>query len=259
MKLTRSPKDVWFHSSHKIKQTRTMKLSTIIAFLAFATPTKASDAADEESFLRGLAANRPNDNGKGNDDTTSMKVVMDRRQSVIDFWTPARVKAAKPRHLTLDTDTIPGKGNGDGNNRQRKLQNKVGEGAWEGGGDILKAAGRLIFQMGGSYWICSATTVMDGDTTNANTANDRSLILTAGHCAYDDEEKKFATNVMFVPNQDDDQNDSSDLKCSNVLEVILYQKLLGMVPTDKAQTFVARHQPRPLMPIWLECRCAWPP
>jgi hypothetical protein len=50
--------------------------------------------------------------------------------------------------------------------------------------------------MGGGDWTCSGAVVAD------NGAPGRSLVLTAGHCAYDEVAKQFATYWMFIPDYD---------------------------------------------------------
>ena len=55
--------------------------------------------------------------------------------------------------------------------------------------------------------MCSGTLVDGGD--------DRAVIATAGHCLYDTSTRSFATNVMFIPGQDDGQSDISDFNCLN--------------------------------------------
>ena len=80
------------------------------------------------------------------------------------------------------------------------------------------AAGRIYFEMPGnakhkgpwSGYVCSGTVAYDEDTA------DRSIIITASHCVYDDANKAFARNVLFIPNQAGggkrtDQDCSSDL------------------------------------------------
>ena len=66
----------------------------------------------------------------------------------------------------------------------RRLQSRVADSGWTSGGDVLKAAGRLMFRMGGGNYVCSATAVTDNAITG------RSLIITAGHCVYDQPNKR---------------------------------------------------------------------
>ena len=91
---------------------------------------------------------------------------------------------------------------------------------WEDGGRVQTAAGRLYFEMprnakwNGPWvgYVCSGTTVTD-DTDNPD--NDRSVILTAAHCVYDDANKAFARNVLFIPNQANTDGSGTDLNCDN--------------------------------------------
>ena len=87
---------------------------------------------------------------------------------------------------------------------------------------IYKAAGRLYFEMPRnakrSSWtgyVCSGTVVNDGVTGTGTDAVPRpgSRILTAAHCIYDDANKAFARNVMFIPQQAD--AGPTDLNCNN--------------------------------------------
>ncbi len=125
-------------------------------------------------------------------------------QRIVDFWTHERVAKAVPRHFVLDPgrgfvpDAKPDKpgggkpgGGGDGDTTL------VTGASWTSGGTVLKTTGKVLFQMGGSYYVCSASVVEDGNSTN-----DYSLILTAAHCAYDETNNKFATNWMFIPDYD---------------------------------------------------------
>jgi hypothetical protein len=73
---------------------------------------------------------------------------------------------------------------------------------WTGGGDVQTAIGRIFFEMPNnrrqsswSGYVCSGTAVTD------DAANGKSLILTAAHCIYDDVNKAFARNVLFIPDQ----------------------------------------------------------
>ncbi|MBI5156965.1 MAG: hypothetical protein HZA58_02995 [Acidimicrobiia bacterium] len=115
-------------------------------------------------------------------------------QRIVDFWTPERVAQAQPRDFILDPATRqyrptarPGGGGGGGT--------VVSGSSWNGGGAVTGTTGKVLFAMAGSYYVCSASTVFD-------TASDRSIVLTAGHCVYDETNGGFATNWMFVPDYD---------------------------------------------------------
>jgi len=86
---------------------------------------------------------------------------------------------------------------------------------WTAGGAVQWAVGRLYFQMpSNSRWtrwtgyVCSGTVVTDS-------TSGRSVILTAAHCVYDDANKAFARNVLFIPDQDGTTGSGTDLNCSN--------------------------------------------
>ena len=86
---------------------------------------------------------------------------------------------------------------------------------WTADSPVKRAAGRIYFEMPGktpgswSGYVCSGTAVTD------DTANTMSTILTAAHCVYDDVNKVFARNVLFIPSQDDGGPDGTDLVCTN--------------------------------------------
>lgn len=85
---------------------------------------------------------------------------------------------------------------------------------WTGGGGVQTAAGRIYFEMpdtrNTAQWVgyvCSGTVAQDDSA-------DRSVILTAAHCVYDDVNKVFARNVLFIPNQADGGS-ATDTDCTN--------------------------------------------
>jgi hypothetical protein len=87
--------------------------------------------------------------------------------------------------------------------------------AWTDGGTVQTAAGRIYFEMPSNAkrtrwagYVCSGTVVTDGMTG-------RSVIQTAAHCVYDDSNKAFARNVLFIPNQAGTSGSGTDLNCSN--------------------------------------------
>lgn len=115
------------------------------------------------------------------------------------FWTPERIAQAVPRDVVLDPASRgfrpaarPGGGGGGGGGG---TPTSVLGASWTAGGAVLKTTGKVFFQMGSSYYVCTGSVVSDGVT-------DRSLVLTAAHCVYDETSHTFATNWMFVPDYD---------------------------------------------------------
>jgi len=109
------------------------------------------------------------------------------QQRIVNYWTAERIAGAKPRDFvkTADGKFVPKAKPGGG-----------GTGAsWIGGGTVVGRTGKVLFTMDGSNWVCSASAVNDS-------RSDFSLILTAGHCAYDETNGAFATNWIYVPSFD---------------------------------------------------------
>ena len=137
-------------------------------------------------------------------------------QRVIDFWTHERVAQAIPRDFIFDPATgrfdpvakpdNPGNGNDGGNGGGPggggEDSSVVTGASWNGGGDVDGAVGKVLFRMGSSYYICSATLIDD----EAAGSNGSALILTAAHCVYDESANGsplgFADMWMFVPDYD---------------------------------------------------------
>jgi hypothetical protein len=86
---------------------------------------------------------------------------------------------------------------------------------WTGGGVVQDAAGRIYFEMPDtatrtrwSGYVCSGTVTNDATTG-------RSIIITASHCVYDDANKAFSRNVLFIPDQAETSGAGTDLTCGN--------------------------------------------
>ncbi len=106
-------------------------------------------------------------------------------------------------------DTAGGGGGGGGGSHI------VTNAGWADGGPVQTAAGRIYFEMPNnprrkrwSGYVCSGTVATDG-------ASGRSVILTAAHCVYDDANKAFARNVLFIPDQDGTSGSGTDSNCFN--------------------------------------------
>jgi len=115
----------------------------------------------------------------------------------IAYWTAARIANAIPRDFVRlpNGKFVPaakppgGPGSGGGG--------KAVTGAlWTAGGEVLDQSGRVLFTLGGDDYICSASVVDDASDP------DYSVIVTAGHCIYDEVADVFATNWVYMPRFD---------------------------------------------------------
>lgn len=111
--------------------------------------------------------------------------------------------------FTVNTGSVDNGGSNDTNNYI------VTNSPWLGG-VIQRVSGRIYFEMPANSkrkgpwngYVCSGT-VMTDDVSG------RSIIITAAHCVYDDSNKAFARNVLFIPNQVDTTGIATDLNCNN--------------------------------------------
>jgi hypothetical protein len=128
--------------------------------------------------------------------TAAERAARAEHQRVVDFWTPARVATAVPRDIVLDPAT--------GRVVPRAKPTRPSDGSttgvtgasWTRGGAVVTTTGKVLFALGSSYYVCSASVVDDGGTAN------RSLILTAAHCVMDETTGAFATSWTFIPDYD---------------------------------------------------------
>lgn len=112
-----------------------------------------------------------------------------RHEQIVAHWTAARMAAATPRDFVIDA-------NGSFVPRARPGSGGGSTGAsWTGGGAIKERSGKVYFEMGAGAYVCSGSVATDSRTSV-------SLVLTAGHCAYDETNGAFATNWLFIPDFD---------------------------------------------------------
>ena len=112
----------------------------------------------------------------------------------VSFWTLNRISQARPRDFVRDNR----KNSFDlALKRPQKADRwEILGASWTNGGEVSENAGRVFFQMGSALYYCSASVIDDS-------VSDRSIILTAAHCVYDETSGTgFATNWMFVPDFD---------------------------------------------------------
>ncbi len=119
------------------------------------------------------------------------------------YWTGDRMRAATPRDLVV---TDPPRGVGavsapasepGSSPAAAPLAVPVDGSNWNGGGIVLRRTGVIFFSLGANDYSCSGSIIDDGGDPSY------SLVLTAGHCAYDLETATFASNWVFIPAFDD--------------------------------------------------------
>jgi hypothetical protein len=125
-----------------------------------------------------------------------------RADAVRSYWTKAKIENAKPRDLVRqggpaqnNNRPVPAPDAGKPGGSGGTTSNGTGA-SWTNPGPVKSITGKILFHMGGGDWTCSGTVVND------NGVEGRSLVLTAGHCAYDEIAKQFATYWMFIPDYD---------------------------------------------------------
>jgi hypothetical protein len=139
-------------------------------------------------------------NGQGKDQS--------KHDEIVSFWTAERIADAKPRDISRgpgadskDPAKKPdnpggGNGNGGGGGKPGGGDSAVKGAEWTGGGVVQGTTGKVLFEMDGGLYVCSGSVVNDGAIAG------NSMVLTAGHCVYDEVAKAFATNFMFMPDFD---------------------------------------------------------
>ena len=131
------------------------------------------------------------------------------------WWVEAKDRAPRGGNSSSSSPVAFTVSTGGGSTGGGGTGDTVTNAHWTVAGNVLSSAGRLYFEMPGNakrkvWWgyVCSGTVATDGVTN-------RSVIITAAHCVYDDVNKAFARNVMFIPDQDGTTGSATDRNCSN--------------------------------------------
>ena len=107
---------------------------------------------------------------------------------IVKFWTNARIARAIPRDFVRNPQSRSYKPI-----QWKNSANGVPTATtWTGGGEVSTSTGKVFFQMGKNYYVCSASVITEN-------APSRSIVLTAAHCAFDEVNKAFAINWLFIP------------------------------------------------------------
>ncbi|CAF1428344.1 unnamed protein product [Adineta ricciae] len=117
-------------------------------------------------------------------------------KSVIDYWTSERMASAKPLHPTVSMSPKVFSVKDDEDIEVERVLTPSVASPQTRGANTPPAAGRAFFSMGGNTYVCSGSVV--------NAAN-RDTVVTAGHCVFNNTNKEWATNWIFVPDYDSKQ------------------------------------------------------
>ncbi|HUR01928.1 MAG TPA: hypothetical protein VM347_05270 [Nonomuraea sp.] len=121
---------------------------------------------------------------------------------IVAFWTPARMASAVPLDLKpvgmmpAAAGGVKGKPGGGGGGGGGGDTTAVTGASWTRGGPVVDLTGKVYFKIGSSAYICSGSVLTDANRDSY------SLVLTAGHCAFDLSSSRFVTEWMFIPNFD---------------------------------------------------------
>lgn len=139
-------------------------LSSITAFAAVLIATPAASAAPPDHAPPGADAGG---------------------SAIVEYWSPARMKDAKPRGLGKSGGKAQGGGKGGASYTRSAVTSPTTY--------PNRTNGKVFMTFGTTDYQCSGTAVAS--------AND-SLVWTAGHCLYDAATGGYARNFMFVPAYD---------------------------------------------------------
>ena len=140
--------------------------------------------------------------------SASAKSQSSQHQRVVSYWTPSNMASAQSLDYTFDKGSKVGrKVTATPATKAIKpasiaaasyVTNSTGS-SWVDGGLALAATGKVFFSVGTSRYVCSGSVVQESDAS-------RSVVLTAGHCIYDNATQAFVTNFMFYPDYDSNPN-----------------------------------------------------
>ena len=114
---------------------------------------------------------------------------------IVEYWTPERMKAAKPRDFVRQKDgsfeLAPTPKPGAGPRGRHPRVSPVPPGRRQG--QVLKRTGKVYFTLGTWGYVCSGAVAEDG------TPRRTPMVLTAGHCVYDNETNGLCHQLALHP------------------------------------------------------------
>jgi V8-like Glu-specific endopeptidase len=115
-------------------------------------------------------------------------------ENAIGYWTKDRLENALTRDFEFEPGAKSGKlvSLGKASRGGGGKKTSISGSSWTKGGKPLSATGKVFFTMGTQTYVCSGSIVNE-------TKSDRSIVLTAGHCVFDNATGNFATNFIYYP------------------------------------------------------------
>ena len=128
-------------------------------------------------------------------------------ERIVAYWTPERMKAAKPRDFVRQKDgSFKLAPTPNAETDATTIQPNTGS-AWIKGGSVLARTGKVYFTLGTRGYVCSGAVAKEGGPTK------NAVVLTAAHCVYDQAKYSpkrpnagFASNWLFIPDFDTNPN-----------------------------------------------------
>jgi hypothetical protein len=153
------------------------------------------------------------------------------RARVVKYWTPRRMANAIPRDFVKKNGKFvpagkggtrgkPPKDGGGGEDTGGSSANVVTGASWTAKDKGLYATGKVFFTLGTTNYVCSGSVVADGRP-------DYSTVLTAGHCAYDETNGRWARNFIYVPAYDEAPVSCSSSDCHVASALVVHEGFAG--------------------------------
>lgn len=118
-------------------------------------------------------------------------------ENAIGYWTADRMANAIPRDFQFEPGAKVGKLISSVRGKSTGSVSSGNSGSsWIQGGNPANATGKVFFSVGVKDYVCSGSVVKDDQLNN------RSIVLTAGHCVFDTATGQFVTKFIYVPNYD---------------------------------------------------------
>lgn len=201
-KLTITAKSKKKNSGYSAKSTKATYTVGDVNSVAVAPSAKASANAPTSSTVDSTSpSSSPSPTEGVTNAAGPIEVGTVNQTDIVSYWTPTKIDNANTREIVFDKGAKAARVNSKGKGPKQNISADSTGKSWTAGGLPLAATGKVFFTFGSSTYVCSGSVVTDDKT-------DRSIVLTAGHCVYNQATGQFASNWMFIPAYDSKPNGS---------------------------------------------------